>query len=100
VGIISFLKLNAHPLVLNEWASGSGYIQPTAGNEIVFAALLFLNLVEAARFGYFQVGLLIASQESIAIYLCGPTPHRSLMLFAPLRHQFAHVQPIAVSGCQ
>jgi hypothetical protein len=40
-GNYSFLKLNAHPLVLNEWASGSGYIQPTAGNEIVLPHYFF-----------------------------------------------------------
>jgi hypothetical protein len=66
----------------------------------LFCRITFLNLVEAARFGYFLVGLLIASQESIAIDLCGPTPDGSLMVFAPLRHQLAHVQSVAVSGRQ
>ena len=33
----------------------------------------------------------IASLESIAIHLRRPTPHGSLTLFAPLRHQFTHV---------
>ena len=48
----------------------------TAGNE-VFSAIAFINLILAARFGYFRVGLLVAGQESIAIGLRGPTPHGS-----------------------
>ena len=66
-----FLKLNAHPVFLKGWAS-----DVTAGNGM-FSEIAFINLVRASRFGDFRVGLLIASQESIAIGLRGPTPHGS-----------------------
>ena len=83
-------KVQRPPLVLKGWASGSEYIQGTAVSEVVFSNFLF-DLVSARNFCYFQAGLLIASQESIAIGLHCPTPYGGLTLFAPLRRQLAHV---------
>ena len=83
-------KVQRPPLVLKGWASGSEYIQGTAGSEVVFSNFSF-DLVFARNFCYLQVGLLVASQKGNAIALHCPTPHGSLPLFAPLRRQLAHV---------
>jgi hypothetical protein len=56
-----------------------------------FSELLLVDLVLAARLRYFRIRLLIASLESIAIALGGPTPHQSCTLFTSFRHEFAHV---------
>ena len=90
VFITPFLKPNAHPLFSKGGRQIPHIFHQRPAEELGYR-ITFFDLVVAGRLGYFQVGLVISSLESIAIDLRRPTPHGSLALFAPLRHQFTHV---------